>query len=117
MALLRGSIHDRELHKFIESPSRPGEPAVEVSDSTTHDKLDDLIAASGGAPSNILLQILQAEDRVQQITYLDFGNKNQRVTQIDYSAVSVGVQIAQKIFSYSLVGNRYRRDTITWNII
>lgn len=30
MALNRGSIYDRELHKFIESPSRPGEPAVEV---------------------------------------------------------------------------------------
>lgn len=30
MALSRGSILDRELNKFIESPSRPGEPAVEV---------------------------------------------------------------------------------------
>lgn len=30
MALIRGSIQDRELHKFIESPSRVGEPAVEV---------------------------------------------------------------------------------------
>lgn len=31
MALTRGSIHDRELHKFVESPTRPGEPAIEVS--------------------------------------------------------------------------------------
>lgn len=30
MALTRGSILDRELNKFVESPSRPGEPAVEV---------------------------------------------------------------------------------------
>lgn len=30
MALNRGSIHDRELNKFVESPSRPGEPAVEI---------------------------------------------------------------------------------------
>lgn len=30
MALTRGSILDRELNKFVESPSRSGEPAVEV---------------------------------------------------------------------------------------
>jgi hypothetical protein len=35
MALTRGSIYDRELHKFIESPSRPGEPAVEVVTATS----------------------------------------------------------------------------------
>lgn len=31
MALNRASIHDRELNKFVESPTRPGEPAVEVT--------------------------------------------------------------------------------------
>lgn len=30
MALTRGSILDRELNKFVESPSRVGEPAIEV---------------------------------------------------------------------------------------
>lgn len=117
MALNRSSIHDRELHKFVESPSRPGEPAVDVYDSEAVDRLDQLILLSGGSGSNILQRILSAQDRIQQITYADFGTKNQRVTQINYSAVSIGVEIAQKIFSYSLVGNRYRRDTITWNIV
>jgi len=106
MALNRGSIHDRELHKFVESPTRTGEPAIEV-----------VVSSLPVVAVNTLQQILNAQDRVQQITYADFGNKNQRVTQINYSAASVGVQIAQKIFSYSLVGNRYRRDTITWNIV
>lgn len=55
MALNRKSLPDRELHKFVESPCRPGEPAVDVSDCSTHDlliqllaKMDDLIAAVGG---------------------------------------------------------------------
>lgn len=30
MALNRHSLPDRELNKFVESPSRPGEPAVEI---------------------------------------------------------------------------------------
>ena len=117
MALTRYSIHDRELNKFVESPSRPGEPAVEVVDNQSKDVLDDILIALGGSASNVLQKILSAQDRVQQIIYADFGNKNQRVTQINYTASSVGIQTAQKIFSYSLVGNRYRRDTITWNII
>jgi len=33
MALNRHSILDRELHKFVESPTRPGEPAVEIAGS------------------------------------------------------------------------------------
>lgn len=117
MALNRGSIHDRELHKFIESPSRPGEPAVDVYDSEAVDRLEQLIFLSEGSIPNILQRILSSEDRIQQITYSDFGTKNQRIIQIDYSSVIVGIQIARKTISYSLVGNRYRRDTITWTII
>lgn len=117
MAINRESSTGREFNKFVESPTRPGETAVEVFDSEVNDRLDQLISLSGGTPVNTLQQILSAPDRIQQITYADFGTKDQRVTQINYSAISVGSQIAQKIFSYSLVGNRYRRDTITWNIV
>lgn len=49
------SISGREYDKFVESPCRPGQPAVEVYDCTTNDlliqllaKMDDLIAAVGG---------------------------------------------------------------------
>lgn len=35
MALNRGNISDREFHKFVESPTRPGEPAVEIAGSFT----------------------------------------------------------------------------------
>lgn len=35
MALNRHSLPDRELNKFVESPSRPGEPAVEIVGNLT----------------------------------------------------------------------------------
>lgn len=66
---------------------------------------------------NLRQQILKATDRQQDITYLDFGTKDERVSQIDYVAPSVGIQVARKIFTYTLVGNRYRRDSIDWSII
>lgn len=35
MALLRKSLPDREINKFVESPSRPGEPAIEIVGNLT----------------------------------------------------------------------------------
>lgn len=70
--------------------------------------------------NNLRLQILGAKDRIQNITYADFGTKNQRITQIDYSALSVGNGIgytARKTIAYTLVGTNYRRDSITWSLV
>lgn len=70
--------------------------------------------------NNRRLQILAARDRTANITYADFGTKDQRVTQIDYTAPSIGVgagYTARLTLSYTLVGNRYRRDSLTWSII
>lgn len=62
-------------------------------------------------------QILAAHDRVQAITYADFGTKDQRITQIIYTSPTFpGIQ-AIKAISYTLVGNRYRRDNITWSVV
>jgi hypothetical protein len=64
--------------------------------------------------NNRLQQILKAKDRTGTITYADFGNKNQRITQITYTAPSIGTGpgfTAVKTFTYTLIGNRYRRDT------
>lgn len=66
---------------------------------------------------NIRQQILKATDRQQDITYLDFGTKDERVSQIDFVAPSVGTSVARKTLTYTLVGNRYRRDSIDWSII
>jgi hypothetical protein len=67
--------------------------------------------------NNIRQQILVAHDRDQAITYADFGTKNQRVTQIDYTSATFPGIIARKTLTYTLVGNNYRRDNITWTIL
>jgi len=70
--------------------------------------------------NNLRNQILAAKDRDQAIAYADFGTKNQRVTQIDYTASSIGSGAgftARKTLTYTLVGNRYRRDNITWTLV
>lgn len=67
--------------------------------------------------NSIRLQILNSEDRDQAISYADFGTKDQRVTQIDYTSPVFPGIIARKTISYTLVGNRYRRDNITWSIV
>jgi hypothetical protein len=70
-----------------------------------------------GFVNNIRQQILATQDRTQDIFYADFGTKNQRITQIDYqSSVFPGI-IARKAISYTLVGTRYRRDSIYWSIV
>lgn len=92
---------------------------------------DEPIKISGtsdGTPSgteytfvnNLRLQILAAKDRTQAITYADFGTKDQRVTLIDYISPSIGAgpgYTARKSLAYTLVGNKYRRDSITWSMV
>ena len=67
--------------------------------------------------SNLRQQILASHDREQSITYADFGTKNQRVIQIDYSSPTFAGFVAQKVILYSLVSGRYRRDSINWSVI
>lgn len=65
-------------------------------------------------------QIMSAKDREQSLTYADFGTKNQRITQIDYTAASIGTgagYTARKTLTYTLVGTNYRRDSINWTLI
>lgn len=70
-----------------------------------------------GFVNNIRQQILASHDRTQDITYADFGTKNQRITQIDYASVTFTGVTARKVINYTLVGNNYRRDSINWVII
>lgn len=70
-----------------------------------------------GYVNNLRQQILSTHDREQDITYADFGTKNQRVTQVDYNSLTFPGFIARKQISYTLVGNFYRLDSINWTII
>lgn len=62
-------------------------------------------------------QILAAHDRVQDITYADFGTRDQRVVSIAYTSPTFPGITALKTLTYSLVGTRYRRDSITWSLV
>lgn len=66
--------------------------------------------------NNRYTQILAAKDRDQDITYADFGTKDQRITRIDYIAPSIGVGVgftARKNFTYVLDSGKYKRTKIT----
>jgi hypothetical protein len=66
---------------------------------------------------NLRQQILATHDRTQTITYADFGTKDERITQIDYASVTFPGFTARKTLTYTLVGTKYRRDTINWTIV
>jgi len=70
--------------------------------------------AKFGIVYNIRKAILDAEDRESDIAYADFGTKNQRVLSITYTSPTFPGRTAIKQLTYSLVGNRYRRDSIDW---
>jgi hypothetical protein len=70
-----------------------------------------------GIVNNLRLQILDSHDRIAAFTYADFGTKNQRITQINYTSGTFPGTTVQRQFSYSLVGTNYRRDNETWAIV
>lgn len=60
-------------------------------------------------------QLLAAHDLALAYTWLDFGNKDERVSSIVYtSATFVGVTVT-RTFAYSLVGTKYRLDSELWS--
>lgn len=67
--------------------------------------------------NNYRLQILASHDRSQQITYADFGTKDERITSIAYTSPTFPGITALKTVTYTLVGNKYRRDDIIWSIV
>jgi hypothetical protein len=70
-----------------------------------------------GVVYTIRQAILDAKDRNSTITYADFGNKNQRITSITYTSPSFpGVSVVKQL-TYTLVGNKYRRDNVNWVVI
>ena len=68
--------------------------------------------------NNLRQQILASHDREQNITYADFGTKDQRIIQVDYNSATISpTSTARKTITYTLVSGRYRRDSINWEII
>ena len=70
-----------------------------------------------GVVYNRKQQVLDSHDRIAAFTYADFGTKNQRITQINYTSGTFPGTTVQRQFSYTLVGTNYRRDNETWTVI
>lgn len=70
-----------------------------------------------GVVNNLKMQILDSHDRQAAYTYADFGTKDQRIIQIDYTSSTFSGFTAQRTFIYTLVGTRYKRDNEIWNIV
>ena len=70
-----------------------------------------------GVVNNLKMQILDSHDRQAAYTYADFGTKDQRILQIDYTSSTFSGFTAQRTFIYTLVGTRYKRDNEIWNIV
>jgi hypothetical protein len=112
---------------------------IKVDDDQTQTALNNIlgqlqaggiiIGTENGTPTgvqhvfvnNIKEMILKAKDRTGTIVYADFGTKDQRITKITYTAPSIGTGAgftAEKTFTYTQVGNRYRRDTPgNWSLV
>lgn len=98
-----GSLQDGSFKALREINNRETAWAVEIVGANDTD--------------NIRIQILNSVDREQAISYDDFGNRNQRITQIDYTSDTYPGVIARKSFIYTQVGNRFRLDNINWTIV
>lgn len=93
---------------------------LKVFDEKVSIKLEQQTASLNLLQDNLRQRILKAVDRVSQETVLDFGTKNERIVQIDYTAQSVGTGtgfVARKSINYVLDGNGYRRTTTIWSIV
>lgn len=106
MSIDQLNIKDRDFQKYIESPTRPGKTAVEVVGSLTVDEI-----------LNQKEEVLAAEDLEVSYTWLDFGTKNERVSQIIYTAASISGVTLQRDFTYSLVSGKYRLDSEEWSVL
>jgi hypothetical protein len=99
---LSPNINNREFDKFVLDEN--GDTAVRVEGT--------LVVSEG-----IAADILNAADKIETITTADFGTVKERVTLITYTAASVGIQVLNKTFSYTLVSGKYRLDQIVWTLV
>jgi hypothetical protein len=106
------NIHLQAIEDALAAPLQIAQPVITAGTS------NGLV----GGPTfihinNIKNQILASHDRDQQITYADFGTKNQRITRIDYVSATFPSVTARKTLTYVVDGNRYKRTNITWTIV
>jgi hypothetical protein len=106
------NLHLADISSALSSPLQIDQPVIVAGTKDGSPTGEVFINVN-----NVKQQILASHNREQLIVYADFGTKNQRVVQIDYSSPTFAGFVAQKLISYTLVSGRYRRDSINWSVI
>lgn len=76
------------------------------------------IVGQGGTAQSLKDRILNAPDRTQNITVLNAGACDERISQIQYQAASVSpTASATKFLTYSAVGYEYQISGVSWVIV
>lgn len=89
-----------------------------INGNTDPVKVAIVSGGGGGGSSSLHEQVLAADDLVETYTWASFGTKNERVTQIDFTSVSVlPGQTLRKSFTYTFSAGAYRLDSVTWVIV
>lgn len=105
MALPASNL-DREHRKFVESPTRPDNSAVEV-------------VIGGGSVTTIDViknQILDAIDRTDTFNYTDVGTKK-RLDSIEYNSPSISALTLSQTFTWLDFGTKNERiSLIEWDL-
>lgn len=108
------SKNDREMRSWEEDSLSPGSTRRKVMALIDPSQLPLPVDASG-ASSSQYSKIINADDKVEAYTWLDFNSRKlRRVNTITYTAASISLT-AQVVdsFSYTLVAGEYRLDNIT----
>jgi hypothetical protein len=119
---------DSKMNSLGQKTMAGSMPVVLPSDQTINVQTQNPMIMAGtidGQPNgtsyvtvnNLFEQILKTHDRDQQITYADFGTKDQRITEIEYTSSTFPGVTAKKTISYTLVSGKYRRDSITRSVV
>ncbi len=67
--------------------------------------------------NNVRQQILAAHDKQEAISYLDFGTKYERIVRIDFTSATFPGIIVRQDFTWTLVGIKYRLDSLNWSVL
>ncbi len=124
------NVKDLEKEKFKETSEGTAvkvsivEGGVDISGPVTIQGDSITSGTVDGTPSgtertfvnNRKTQVLSAHDVVGTFTWLDFGLRTERVSQIVYTSATFPGVTVTRAFAYTQVGNNYRLDTDTWSV-
>jgi len=103
-ALLSGQLADGHNVTVIGTVPLPTGASTEAKQDTIISELQKT--------ATIAAEVFAADDVLKAFTWLDFGTKDERVNTIAWSSVAVGNTVTDT-YAYTLVGNKYRLDSIT----